>query len=75
MGSVCASPGYLTEEIHIFLALGLHQGDSHPDENELLNVERYSLTELAGRAFRGEIRDSKTVIALLKAEKYMKSIF
>lgn len=75
MGSVCASPGYLTEEIHIFLALGLHQGDSHPDENELLNVERYSLKKLAGRALRGEIRDSKTVIALLKAEEYMKSIF
>lgn len=70
MGSVCASPGYLTEEIHIFLALGLHQGDSHPDENELLSVERHSLTELADRALCGEIRDSKTVIALLKAEKF-----
>lgn len=72
LGSVYASPGYLTEEIHIFLALGLHQGESHPDENELLNVEKHSLAALADRALGGDIRDSKTVIALLRAAKYMK---
>lgn len=74
LGSVYASPGYLTEEIHLFLALGLHKGVSHPDKDELLNVEKHPFAELAERARTGEIRDSKTVIALLRAEKYIKNI-
>lgn len=73
MGSFCASPGYLTEVIHIYLALGLHPGESHPDENEFLNVEKHSLDELVDDVMNNRIQDAKTVIAVLKAEKYLKS--
>ena len=72
MGGYCSSPGYLTEVIHIYLALGLHPGESHPDANEFLNVEEHGLDELVRAAMNNEISDAKTVIAVLKAEKYLK---
>lgn len=73
MGSFRSSPGYLTEVIHIYLALGLHPGESHPDENEFLNVEKHKLDELVDDAMNNKIPDAKTVIAVLKAEKYLKN--
>lgn len=73
MGSFCTSPGFCTERLHIYLALGLTAGESHPDDGEFLNVEKYSLTELSKMVMNGEIEDAKTVIAVLKAEKYLHS--
>ncbi|MBQ5406635.1 MAG: NUDIX hydrolase [Oscillospiraceae bacterium] len=72
MGPNYTSPGFSTEVLHIYLALGLHAGESHPDENEFLNVEKYSLKELSAMVMRGEIEDGKTIIAVLKAEKYLR---
>ena len=54
------------------LALGLHAGESHPDEDEFLDVEKHSLTELSEKVMSGEIDDGKTIVAVLKAEKYLK---
>jgi len=31
MGASCSSPGFCSEVLHIYLALGLHAGESHPD--------------------------------------------
>lgn len=73
LGPCCTSPGFSTEVLHIYLALGLHQGESHPDEDEFLNVEKRSLSELVALAMSGEIDDGKTVVALLKAEKYLQN--
>lgn len=72
MGSMLTSPGFSSEVLHIYLAFGLHAGKCHPDENEFLNVEKFSLDELSDMVMRGEIEDGKTVIAILKAEKYLK---
>lgn len=73
MGGCCTSPGFSTEVLHIYLALGLHAGQSHPDENEFLNVEKHSLDELSRMVMDGEIDDGKTIVAVLKAEKYLES--
>ncbi len=71
LGPCCTSPGFSTEVLHIYLALGLHEGEMHLDEDEFLNVERYSLTELTDMIMSGEIDDAKTVVAVLKAKKYL----
>lgn len=71
LGACCTSPGYSTEVLHIYLALGLHRGEMHLDDGEFLNVEKHSLAELSEMAMSGEIDDAKTVIAVLKAEKYL----
>ena len=64
--------GFSTEIIHVYLARGLHAGKSHPDEGEFLNVEKYSFDTLTQMVADGEIEDAKTVIAILKAAKYLK---
>ena len=55
----------------MYLALGLHKGESHPDEDEFLNVEKLPLRELSRMVMANEIEDAKTVVAVLKAEKYL----
>ncbi|MDY4486719.1 MAG: NUDIX hydrolase [Candidatus Limivicinus sp.] len=71
MGKCCTSPGFSTEVLHIYLALGLHAGESHPDQDEFLNVEKIPLHELSRMVMAGEIDDAKTIVAVLKAEKYL----
>ncbi len=72
LGACCTSPGFSTEVLHIYLALGLHAGESHPDQDEFLNVEKRSLAEMSRMVMAGEIDDGKTIVAVLKAEKYLK---
>lgn len=71
MGACCTSPGFSTEVLHIYLALGLHSGESHPDADEFLDVEKHSLKELSQMVMSGEIDDGKTIVAVLKAEKLL----
>ena len=71
MGSCCTSPGFSTEVLHIYLALDLQAGESHPDQDEFLNVEKISLRQLVEMVMSGAIDDAKTITAVLKAEKYL----
>ena len=71
LGPCCTSPGFSTEVLHIYIALGLHQGAMHLDPDEFLNVEKYGLEELTDRVMSGEIDDAKTIIAVLKAKRYL----
>lgn len=71
LGANYTSPGYSSEVLHIFLALGLHEGESHPDDGELLSVEKHNIDELFELVMNGEIRDGKTVIAVLKAKSIL----
>lgn len=71
MGAFYTSPGFSTEKLHIYLALGLHAGKSHPDDGEFLNVEKIKLSELVQMVTDGTIEDAKTVVAILRAEKYL----
>lgn len=64
LGYICSSIAVCTERIHLFLARGLHPGDTDPDEDEYLNLLVMPLDELYARASRGEIRDAKTLCAL-----------
>jgi len=71
MGAFYTSPGFSTEKLHVYLALGLHEGKSHLDDGEFLNVEKIKLSVLSQMVMDGEIDDAKTVVAILKAEKYL----
>ncbi len=68
MGRLLASPGCYGEVLWLFLARGLTQGQSAPDEDEFLSVERIPFDELIHRVSTGEIEDAKTVAAALKAK-------
>ena len=63
LGSFFSSPGFANERLHAFLAEGLHQVETDPDDDEDLTVARYSLQSLYSDL--GEITDAKTLATLL----------
>ena len=67
MGVSFSSPGIMEERIYYFFATDLVQGPVHPDDGEFLEIVRVPYEELLEMAKRGEIKDGKTLIGLLKA--------
>lgn len=65
LGGVYTAPGYTTEFIHLFLAIGLEPSTLDGDADEFIEVERIPLKDAVGMVERGEIMDSKTVTGLL----------
>jgi ADP-ribose pyrophosphatase len=57
------TPGFCREEMHVFLAEGLDEGETDPDEGEEVEVVRWTLDEVESRI--AEIRDAKTLVGLL----------
>lgn len=60
------SPGYTDEKIYIYEALGVREGDSHPDPDEFLDASLVPLEEAYRMAEAGDIRDGKTLAALYR---------
>ncbi len=59
------TPGYTDEKIYLYLAENARAGAQNLDEGEFLNVVFVPLEEAYAMVERGEIRDAKTVVALL----------
>ena len=57
---------YSNEHIYVYLAHGLKATQAHLDEGEFLNVRRIPFTDALKKVLDMEIRDSKTVAAILK---------
>lgn len=55
------------EESLVYLATGLEAGEAMPEETEVLQVKRVTLEEAARMVTAGEITDSITVAAVLRA--------
>jgi ADP-ribose pyrophosphatase len=68
LGGFYLCPGYTTEFMHVFLALDLQPESAEADEDEEIDLAEIPLSELFRQARAGELRDSKTVAALLMAE-------
>lgn len=69
LGTIYPSPGYCDEVVYLYVATDLIQDSNlHLDEEEFLQVEKYSLDEIFEKILYGTIRDSKTICALLKAK-------
>lgn len=66
LGGLDTSPALIDEKISMYLAEDLTFGERSLDEDEFLEVERVPLTTLFAMVMRGEIRDAKTQIAILK---------
>ena len=71
LGEAYATPGYCSEVLHLYLALGLHQHEAHPDAGEFVNVEKYHIYDLLDMVMDGRIKDGKTIIAVLKAVRVL----
>ena len=62
---IYATPGFCTEKIHIFFAAGLKPGKQNFDADEFINTERYPLEKALEMIYNGEIKDGKTIVAIL----------
>ena len=61
----------LLELISLYLARDLQSGQSHPDDDEFLNLVKVPLSELVAMIARGEVTDAKTICAVLLADRAM----
>lgn len=53
------------EEIDIFIARNLIKSEQHLDEDESIDVEEWELDDLVDLIYKGELKDSKTVAAII----------
>lgn len=59
------SPGWCTEELIVYRATDLMEGDAATEDDEVIAVEVIRPDQIAGLMADGEIADAKTVTALL----------
>jgi ADP-ribose pyrophosphatase len=72
LGSIYTTPGFCTEELHIYLAKDLEAGNHNREEGEYgMEIFEFTLDEVEGKIQKGEITDSKTIcgIYMLKNHK------
>lgn len=66
------SPGYTAEQLHLYLATDLRFVGQHLDSDEFLSVYSQPLSVAVERVLKGEIRDAKSQILILLAERFLK---
>ena len=62
--SFYGAPGFCSERVDVYVAKGLSAGEMNLDEDEFLNVKRYSFDEAVDLLDRGIITDAKTIMAI-----------
>lgn len=71
--SVAAAVAYCNEKIDVFVARNLIPSEQCLDEDEFVEVEEYSVDELADMIYAGDINDAKTIAAIMAYKgKYLK---
>ena len=63
LASFWTSPGFMNERVTVFVADGLEEGEPEPDEDEELEIVRWTLAEVEERLH--ELEDATTLIGLL----------
>ena len=66
LGALIASPGCYGETLYLYMAEDLTFGETHPDEDEFLEVLRVPFEETVRQCMDGTLTDAKTVAAVLK---------
>ena len=66
LGEIDSTPALMNEKIRLYLAEGISFGKQSLDYDEFLDVELVPLSTLVEMVMRGEIKDAKTQIAVLK---------
>lgn len=64
-----STPGFCTEEMHLYLARGLEFKGQQTDEDEFIQVEKVPLGQCLELIARGVICDAKSIIGVLTASE------
>lgn len=65
LGEMIPTPAYCSEKIYIYAAENLELGQSKLDEDEFLDVIKIPFSEAYEKVKKNEIKDAKTVFAIL----------
>ncbi len=57
---------------HLFLALDVREGQSSPDDGEIIRVEKVPLAKAVDMVLKSEITHGASCVALLKADAYFR---
>lgn len=71
LGEFFIAPGYSTENLYIYLATDLQPNPLPGDEDEFIQVVPTPSRTVFDLVKRGEIRDAKTLAALMLAQPYL----
>lgn len=63
------APGYSSEKLHLYLATDLVPRSAQGDADEFIETEVLSLDKAVEMVYSGEIRDAKSIIGLLMAQR------
>jgi ADP-ribose pyrophosphatase len=63
------SPGFLTENMEVFLARELKKGKAQPEEDERISFRFFPLPQAINMAMSGKIKDAKSIASLFWLEK------
>ena len=72
LGGFFASAGYCSEYLNIYLAQDLSWDPLPQDDDEFLSNISMDIEEVYAAAENGELEDSKTIAALMMAQKYIR---
>ena len=72
LGRIAPSPALINEIIYLYMAENLSFGENDLDDGEFLDIEYIHIDKLYEMVMNGEIEDSKTQIAILKAREILK---
>jgi ADP-ribose pyrophosphatase len=67
LGRIATCPALIDELVYLYLAEDISFGDRELDPDEFLDIEFIHIDKLYEMVMNGEIEDSKTQIAILKA--------
>jgi ADP-ribose pyrophosphatase len=73
LGDFLPSPGFLTEVVYLFLATGLTEVSNRLEASEVLEAHWLPFDEVLRMAHSGELRDGKSLAALLRAAAYVQN--
>lgn len=65
--TIYTTPGFTDERIHLFMGIGLTHGEHKREKDEFMEIETMALSRALTLIERGEMTDSKSVIAVLFA--------
>jgi ADP-ribose pyrophosphatase len=68
VGECFLAPGYSSEFMYIFLATDLSPDPLPGDDDEIIQIEKFSIPTTLEMAFSGAIQDSKTLTTLFLAQ-------
>ena len=72
MGHFYPSVGFCNEDLRMYLATDLIQGETDPDEDEFVQVEKIHIDQVVNDIMNNKISDGKTIAAILKAKQMLK---